>query len=177
VAAARSPKRASSNLQHATVAPDPPVYNYVAQLEGILQQSAAGRAQLAGTVRSVQPSCGSPSLQADQQLASVVQNRTGVLHQLDVIGPGSDPATQAISSLLHQALQASTQADVDYRNWDAARASNASDQCSTDPSVAAWLAAAHAYDSNATTFKTQFVELFNPLAAQLGLPAWSQADF
>jgi zinc ribbon protein len=177
VATARTPKRARSNLERGAVGPDPRVYTYATQLEQILQQSAAGRTQLASTVRSVQPSCGSPSPQAQQQLTNVVENRSGLVHQLDLLGPGPDPATQAVSSLLHQALESSTQADVEYRNWNAAMARNPSDQCSADPSVAGSLAAAHAYDSNATTFKTQFVVLFDPLAAQLGLPMWSPSDF
>ena len=155
----------------------PPAYTFVAQLERILQQSAAGRNQLAGAVRSVQPSCGAPSLQAEQQLASVIQNRGGLLQQLDALGPGPDSTTQTISSLLHQAIEASTQADIQYRNWNAALAKTDPEECSKDPTATASLTAAHTYDSNATTLKTQFVTLFNPLAAQLGLPAWSPADF
>jgi hypothetical protein len=177
VAAARTPKRAKSAFTGGTVGPDRGVSTYMTQLEGVLQQSAAGRTQLASTVRSVQPSCGSPSPQAEQQLTNVVQNRSILLHQLDLLGPGPDPATQTVSSLLHQALEASTQADVEYRYWNVALAASPSDQCSTNPSAAAALAAAHAYDSNATTFKTQFVDLFNPLAAQFGLPTWSESDF
>jgi hypothetical protein len=155
----------------------PPAYTFVAQLERILQQSAAGRTQLAGTVRSVQPACGAPSPQVEQQLASVIANRSGLLHQLDALGPGPDSTTQTVASLLHQALEASTQADIQYRNWNAALARTASDDCSPESSAGASLTAAHTYDSNATTLKTQFVDLFNPLAAQLGLPTWSAADF
>ncbi len=177
VAGARTPKRAQLITGPGSVSLKPPAYAFVAQLERILQQSAAGRTQLAGTVRSVQPSCGSPSLQAEQQLASVIQNRGGLLQQLDALGPGPDSTTQAISSLLHQAIEASTQADVQYRNWNAALARTDPEECSKDPSAAVSLAAAHTYDSNATTLKTQFVTLFNPLAAQLGLPTWSPADF
>jgi hypothetical protein len=129
----------------------------------------------------VQPSCGPSSLQAEQQLASVIQNRSGLLQQLDALGPGPDSTTQTISSLLHQAIdqaiEASTQADIQYRNWNAALARTDPEECSTDASANASLTAAHTYDSNATTLKTQFVTLFNPLAAQLGLPTWSPADF
>jgi hypothetical protein len=177
VAAAPAPKRAKTIFTFGTVGPDRRGPTYMTELEGILQRSAAGRAQLASTVRTVQPSCGTPSAQAEQQLTNVVWNRSILVHQLDLLGPGPDPATQTVSSLLHQALEASTQADVEYRNWNAALVASPPDACSTDPSAAASLAAAHAFDSNATTFKTQFVTLFNPLAAQLGLPTWSESDF
>jgi hypothetical protein len=170
-------RRAPSTTSPPPAAPDPRVYTYVAQLEGILQQSAGGRAQLAGTVRGTQPACGSASPQAEQQLTSVVENRSGLVHQLDVLGPGPNPATQVVFSVLHQALEASTQADVEYRNWNAALGGASPDQCSGDPSADAALAAAHAFDSSASTYKAQFVALFNPLAAQLGLPPWSATAF
>jgi hypothetical protein len=176
-AARRTHKRVTSTTRPGPVSPDPRLQGYVGQLEGILQNSAAGRAQLAGTVRSVQPSCGSPSPAAQQQLTTVIQNRNGLVQELDALGPGPDPTTQTAASLLHQALDASTQADVQYRLWAGALASAPADQCSSDPSAASALAAAHAYDSSATSLKTQFVALFDPLAAQFGLPAWSQADF
>ena len=95
----------------------------------------------------------------------------------DVMGPGPTAGTQVIFSLLHQALEASTQADVQYRNWNAALAGSSSAHCSTDPSAAAALTAAHSYDSTASTYKAQFVALFNPLAAQVGLPPWSATAF
>lgn len=176
-AAARRLGRVPSPTSPVPASPNPRVSTYVNQLEGILQQSAAGRAQLAGTVRSGQPSCGTASPQSEQQLTSVVENRNSLVHQLDVLGSGPDPGTQAVSSLLHQALEASTQADVEYRNWNAAMGGSSSDGCSADPSVAAFLAAAHADDSSATSYKSQFVALFNPLAAQLGLATWSPTAF
>lgn len=163
-----------STLSRASGIADPRLHSFVFQLEGILQQSAQGRTQLAGTVRSVRPSCGSASPTVQQQLTGVIDNRNG---QLEALGPGPDSATQTASSLLDQALAASTQADVQYRLWAGALASAPADQCSTDPSAASALAAAHAYDSSGTTLKGQFVALFDPLAAQVGLPAWSQADF
>src|SRR5713226_10568831 len=100
VAGARVQKRAQLITSPGSVSLRPPAYTFVAQLERILEQSAAGRTQLAGTVRSVQPSCGTPSLQAEQQLSSVVANRSGLLQQLDALGPGPDSTTQTIASLL-----------------------------------------------------------------------------
>jgi hypothetical protein len=174
-AVARTPRRTTRRRDPSS--PDILVHAYLIQLEGILQQSAAGRSQLAGTVRSVQPACGSSSLGAEQQITNVVANRTDLLHRLDALGPGPNPSVQAVSALLHQALQASTQADAQYQAWAAALVNSPSDQCAADPSAAAALAAAHADDFNATTLKTQFVDLFDPLAAQYGLTGWSQADF
>lgn len=173
----RTPKPIPAMTLPQPAAPDPRVQGYVAQFEGILQQSAAGRTQLASTVASVQPSCGAPQPQAQQGLTTVVANRSGLVHQLDVLGPGPDPATQLVSSVLHQALEASTQADVQYRDWATALGGGDGEKCKKNPSAAAALAAAHADDSTASTLKTQFVGLFNPLAAALGLPGWSPSDF
>ncbi|HSO96474.1 MAG TPA: hypothetical protein VLV81_10575 [Acidimicrobiia bacterium] len=73
--------------------------------------------------------------------------------------------------------KASTQADTRYRNWAAALVNTPSDEWGSTPSVVESLAAAHAFDATATALKTQFVNQFNPLAAQFGLPTWSEADF
>lgn len=93
------------------------------------------------------------------------------------MGPAPDPATQTASSLLQNALAASTQADEQYQGWVSILATNPSGLCSNDPSAAASLAAAQAANSSATSLKTQFVAAFDPIAAQVGLPTWSRADF
>lgn len=173
----RAAKHARSNLSFGArnATPSPTVQTYLEQVEGILQRSAAGRSQLAIAVRSVQPACGTPS-PAAVQLTTVVVTRGLLLQQLAALGPGPDPATQVAASLLVQALEASSQADTQYRNWASALMSTASDRCASDPSVAGSLAAAHAPDATATALKSQFVNLFNPLAAQFRLPTWSAAD-
>lgn len=173
---AQSRKRASS-VANSGLRSDLRRRGYVSQLEAILQQSAAGRSELAVAIRSVQPSCPSASLQPEQQIGGVIQNRTILLRQLAAMGPAPDPATQTASSLLQNALAASTQADEQYQGWVSILATNPSGLCSDDPSAAASLAAAQAANSSATSLKTQFVAAFDPIAAQVGLPTWSQADF
>lgn len=150
---------------------------YVAAMESVLQASAAGRAQLVTTVRSIQPACASIDASRPQQIANVVENRTNLVRQLDALGPAPDPLTAASASLLHQALTISSQADTQYQHWAAALASTPDPTCTPNPTATSALAAARASDASASALKTQFTTLFNALAAQLALPSWSPNDF
>jgi hypothetical protein len=152
---------------------------YVARLETVLQQSAAGRSQLVGVLQSAQGACAITPLSASQQIHAVVGNRVAILNELAALPRAPNAEAQQLEQLLQAALRASAQADAEYEAWMQDLGQSSVQPCA-DASAStsqSFRDAARAADTNATALKTQFVTSFDGVAARYGLPTWSEAAF
>ena len=157
----------------ATPTPSPPSAQQLAadSLAGLLAQSVTDRSSIVNAASSVSQ-CG-PALNQDPQVFdSAAAARQRLLSQL-----ASLPGRSALSGQMLQALtaawQASATADQDFARW--AR-DELSQGCSPNDQADPSFQAAAGPDGRATTGKKAFVNLWNPMAAQYGLPSyrWNQ---
>ncbi|HEV2992830.1 MAG TPA: hypothetical protein VG012_00355 [Acidimicrobiia bacterium] len=152
---------------------------YVARLEAVLQESAAGRNQLVAALRSAQGACAITPLAASQQIHAVVGNRVAILNELAALPPAPNTEAQQLEQQLQAAVRASAQADAEYEAWMRDLGQSGVDPCA-DAGVStsqSFRDAARAADANATALKTQFVTSFDAVAARYGLPTWTEAGF
>jgi hypothetical protein len=140
-------------------------------LAGLLAQSVTDRSSIANAASSVSQ-CG-PALSQDPQVfESAAAARQHLLSQL-----ASLPGRSALSGQMLQALtgawRASATADRNLARW--AR-DELSQGCTHNDQADPNLQAAAGPDGRATTGKKAFVNLWNPMAAQYGLPTyrWNQ---
>jgi hypothetical protein len=166
-----SPGAASSS---GTVAPTSPPASAPASaqqgahnLAALLSQSVSDRSAINNAYSDVQ-NCG-PTLAQDQAtFQQAVASRQSLLSRLGSMPDASAlPATMITS--LTQAWQASISADQDYAAW----AKDESAGCTPGGSDAN-LAAAVGPGNQATQNKIAFVNSWNPIAQQYGLPTYSQ---
>lgn len=180
-AARRQPRRLSATRPTApAVSPDQQrEVAYLSQLESVLQQAAAGRTVLVGTLRGAPATCAMPPGAAAVFVHAVVQNRTNLLNTLGALAPAPNPESQQLEQLLVAALHASSQADGEYEAWLYANGVTDPQACSASstPAIALFWNSARASDSTATTAKTAFVTAFNPVAVAYSLPTWTEAQF
>jgi hypothetical protein len=83
------------------------------------------------------------------------------------------PDGSRIQTALLQVLQTSLDADRDWRNWAAAKTTS----CSKNDTGSAAYKAATTASSADTSAKKEFAALWNPVAATMGLPTRTGADF
>jgi hypothetical protein len=136
-------------------------------LAALLSQSVSDRSAINDAYTDVQ-NCG-PTLAQDQAtFQQAVASRQSLLSRLGSMPDASAlPATMITS--LTQAWQASISADQDYAAW----AKDESASCIPGGSDAN-LTAATGPDDQATQNKIAFVNSWNPIAQQYGLPTYSQ---
>ena len=151
---------------------------FVSALEFVVQQAAAGHAQLVSALTGAQADCPGTAVTAAQEIESVMANRTTALHELAALPAAPNPQTGAVRDILAQALQASADADGHYAAWAASLDDETSSGCESSTSGAtAEYQAARAADVTASTLKDEFVAAFNPLAVGLGFSTWSPSEF
>ncbi len=140
-------------------------------LSGLLAQSVTDRSSIVNAASSVSR-CG-PALSQDPQVfESAAAARQRLLSQLASL-PGRSPLSGQMLQALTGAWQASATADQDFARWaqdELSQGCTHNDQA--DPSFQA----AAGPDRQATTGKKAFVNLWNPMATQYGLPSyrWNQ---
>ncbi len=116
--------------------------------------------------------CGPALSQAPQVFENAAASRQRLLSQL-----ASLPGRSALSGQMLQALtgawQASATADQDFAQW---AQDELSQGCTPNDQADPNFQAAAGPDGQATTGKKAFVSLWNPVAAQYGLPSyrWNQ---
>jgi hypothetical protein len=115
--------------------------------------------------------CGPHLAQDSRIFSTAIASRQRLLTRLAGL-PDASTLPSGLIQTLTGAWQASAQADQDYAAWT--RDEN-SGRCVTDGSDPNF-AAATAPDNQATANKTEFVNLWNPIAMQYGLPTyrWTQ---
>jgi hypothetical protein len=139
-------------------------------LAALLAQSGSDRQEVNNAFNDVSQ-CG-PGLASDAQtFSAAAASRHQLLQELNQI-PGLSTLPTAMISDLTSAWQVSATVDDDYVDW---AQDQAADGCSTgtsDPNYEA----AEAPNLQATSTKTAFVNLWNPLAQQYDLTTYAQGD-
>lgn len=140
-------------------------------LAGLLAHSATDRSSIANAATSVSQ-CG-PTLSQDPQVfESAATARQRLLSQLASL-PGRSALSGQMLRALTRAWLASVTADRDFARW--AR-DELSQGCTRNDQADPGFQAAAGPDDQATAGKKAFVSLWNPMAAQYGLPSyrWNQ---
>ncbi len=140
-------------------------------LAGLLANSVADRSSIVQAVQDVNQ-CG-PNLNQDSQIfQDAATSRQSLLSQLADL-PGASTLPAQMLQTLTSAWQASVQADQDFAQWAQDEVSQGCVQNDhSDPNYQA----ASLPDSEATTDKKAFVNLWDPIASEYGLPSyqWNQ---
>jgi hypothetical protein len=138
---------------------------------GLLSQSVSDRSAINQAYNDVS-GCG-PLLGQDQQtFQQAASSRQSLITQLSSL-PDAQSLPAAVLSDLTGAWQASEQVDQDYAQWaDDENTQGCADQDYSDPSYEA----AVSPNEQATSDKTAFVALWNPIAKKYGLTTYTQGE-
>jgi hypothetical protein len=139
-------------------------------LSGLLSLSVSDRGAIVAAARDVSR-CGSRLSQDGTTFQKAAASRRSLLSRLAAM-PGRSLLSARMLSALARAWQASAQADQDLAGWAADESHGCSRHSSSDPH----LQAATGPDNRATRFKKEFADLWDPIAANDGLPGyqWNQ---
>jgi hypothetical protein len=138
---------------------------------GLLSQSVSDRSAINQAYNDVSD-CGSLLGQDQQTFQQAASSRQSLISQLSTL-PDAQSLPAAILSDLTGAWQASEEVDQDYAQWASDENSQGcADQDYSDPSYEA----AVSPNEEATSDKTAFVALWNPIAKKYGLPTYSQGE-
>jgi serine/threonine-protein kinase len=143
---------------------------FVARIENVLEQSAAGRGEIASALAGGL-NCSIPPRKAGQRIASVADNRQSVLLQLGNLPAPTQQADEVVTRL-QRALQQSIEADRHYRDGFFALGPRTACPLPRNRDFAL----ARRSDARATTAKERFVAAFDPLAARFHSRTWSAAE-
>jgi len=139
----------------------------------LLQNSAQDRAAIVAAVSEI-TSCGDLS-GAQETLDQAAASRRNLISQLGQLQTGALPNGAALVQDLEAAWQASLDSDNSYAAYAGDEMSNFGGCVPSDPNDANAQAAANS-DSQATTAKTEFVNLWNSIAATYGLTQWQASN-
>jgi len=139
-------------------------------LASLLSQSVSDRSAINQAYSDVS-ACGSLLGQDQQTFQQAASSRQSLITQLSSL-PGAQSLPAAMLSDLTGAWQASQQVDQDYAQWaNDENTQGCTSQDYTDPSYEA----ATSPNDEATSDKTAFVALWNPIAKKYGLPTYDQS--
>ena len=138
-------------------------------LANLLQQSVSDRNAINQAYNDVL-SCGSLLGQDQQTFQQAASSRQSLISQLSSLPGASALPAQTLSDLT-SAWQASATVDQDYAQWAANENSNG---CVANDTSNSNYVAAEGPNGQATTSKTAFVSLWNPIAQKYGLTQYSQ---
>jgi len=138
-------------------------------LSQLLAQSATDRSAIVAAVNDVN-SCGSDLAADIQTFQQAAVSRQSLLSQLTGLPDSYALPTQMLQDLT-SAWQSSYQADQDFAGW--ANDENSNGCTANDTSDSDYQAATEP-DDQATADKQAFVNLWNPIASQYGLPTYQQ---
>jgi hypothetical protein len=139
-------------------------------LSALLSQSGGDRADVGAAVVSVE-SCGKGLARDVQVFDRAAANRRALLARLAQL-PGRSALAPAMVADLAGAWQASATVDADLGKWARDQVGHCKKGNTKDPNYTATFP----FDSKATNDKNAFVQLWNPLAAEDGLPARQSGD-
>jgi serine/threonine-protein kinase len=143
---------------------------FVARIENILEQSAAGRGEIASALAGGL-NCSISPREAGQRIGSVTDNRQSVLVQLGNLQTPTQQADEVVTRL-QRALQQSIEADRHYR--DGFFALGPTTACPIPRNRD--FALAGRSDARASAAKRQFVAAFDPLAARFHSRTWTAGE-
>lgn len=163
----------TSTQQQPTTQPPttgPPAEQAAAQgLSQLLEQSTSDRSAIVAAFNDVS-SCGSGLIGDAQTFHQAASSRKSLLSQLNAL-PDKDALPPQLLLELNGAWQASYQADQDFAGWANDENSNG---CTANDTSDSSYQAATGPDNQATADKRAFVNLWNPIASQYGLPTYQQ---
>jgi len=140
-------------------------------LSRLLTQSISDRSAILSAYNDVD-TCGPGVAQDAQTFQQAATSRQNLLARLGAL-PGASALPSRLLQSLNGAWQASVAAGQDYAAW--ARDESAHG-CRAHDTANAHYQATIAPNHAATTDKTSFVSLWNPIAATYGLPAYQQNE-
>jgi hypothetical protein len=140
-------------------------------LSRLLTQSISDRSAILSAYHDVD-TCGSGLVADAQTFQQAATSRQNLLSRLGAL-PGASALPPGLIQALHGAWQASVTADQDYAAW--ARDESARG-CRAHDTADAHYQATSTPNHEATTDKTTFVGLWNPIAVRYGLPTYRQDE-
>jgi eukaryotic-like serine/threonine-protein kinase len=147
----------------------------MATLGSYLARSASVRSTIQTAIDGVQQCSESPS-SGETTLQQAIDTRQDILNALPTLSVSGLPSGTQLVSTLTTTMQDSIAADKDYQSWMRDFASSGS-PCGSNPSQDSNYAAAVNVSGAATTAKTAFVAIWNPMAARYGQPVYSSTGF
>jgi len=171
-AGATSPVTSPANS--ASVA-QPPGAAAMATLGSYLARSSSVRSPIQSAINGVQQCSESPS-SGEATLQRAIDTRQDILNALPSLSVSGLPNGTQLVSTLTTTMQDSITADKDYQSWMKDFANQGS-PCGSDPSQDSNYAAALNVSGEATTAKSAFVAIWNPMASRYGQQAYSNTEF
>jgi hypothetical protein len=153
----------------------PPGHAAMATLGSYLARSASVRSTIQSAIDGVRGCSESPS-SGEATLQQAVDTRQQILNALPALSVSELPHGTQLVSTLTTTMRDSVTADEDYRSWMKDFASSGS-PCGTDPSQDQNYAAAVNVSDAATTAKSAFVAIWNPMAPRYGQQVYSSTGF
>jgi hypothetical protein len=147
----------------------PKLRTFVDRIENMLTLSVGGREEIVAALNAGF-ACRIPPRQAGRRIASVGDDRQGILLQLGAL-PTPTQQADTVVTLLQRSLQQSIEADRHYRDGFYGLAKPGCPIRSNRD-----FALAHVSDRRADAAKRRFLSVFNPLAERFGLRTWAAAD-
>ena len=165
----------AANSASATATQAPPGAAAMATLGSYLAKSASARSTIQTTINGVQGCTVSPS-SGEATLQQAINTRQDILNALPTLSVSGLPNGTQLVSTLTTTMQDSIAADKDYQAWMQDFA-NAGSPCGSDPSQDSHYADALNVSGAATTAKSAFVAIWNPMALRYGQQAYSNTEF
>jgi hypothetical protein len=184
VNAAASSAVASASTSGASSSPSATQATQATQLPGAaamttlgsdLARSAAVRPTVQAAIDNVQNCSESPS-SGEAALQQAITTRQAILQGLTTLDVSGLPNGAQLVSTLTTAMQNSLNADNDYHAWMADLV-NAGSSCGSNASQDSNYVAGGTASSAATTSKTDFLAIWNPMAPRYGQPTYSPTGF
>ena len=147
----------------------------MATLGSYLAQSASVRSTIQAAIDGVRQCSESPS-SGETILQRAIDTRQHILNALPALSVSGLPNGAQLVSTLTTTMQDSIAADSDYQSWMRDFASSGS-PCGSDPSQDSNYAAGVNVSNAATTAKSAFVAIWNPMAPRYGQQVYSSTGF
>jgi len=153
----------------------PPGAAAMATLGSYLARSASVRSTIQSAIDGVRECSESPS-SGEATLQQAIDSRQGILNDLPALSVSRLPHGTQLVSTLTTTMQDSVAADKDYQSWMKDFASSGS-PCGSDPSQDPSYADAVNVSNAATTAKSAFVAIWNPMAPRYGQQVYASTGF
>jgi serine/threonine protein kinase len=174
-----SPAGATSPVTSPVTSPpastQPPGAAAMATLGSYLAQSASVRSTIQTAIDGVRQCSESPS-SGETILQHAIDTRQHILNALPALSVSGLPNGTQLVSTLTTTMQDSIAADRDYQSWMRDFASSGS-PCGSDPGQDSNYAAGVNVSNAATTAKSAFVAIWDPMAPRYGQQVYSSTGF
>jgi hypothetical protein len=147
----------------------------MATLASYLARSASVRSTIQSAIDGVKGCSESPS-SGEATLQQAIDTRQDILNHLPALSVSSLPHGTQLVGTLTTTMQDSVAADKDYQSWMKDFAGSGS-PCGSDPSQDPNYADAVSISNAATTAKSAFVALWNPMAPRYGQQVYASTGF